>query len=134
MASSSDDTADNLGDLLSLFNKIQKHSHIYGLKINMDKTKMMIVGRDNTPHANAINDNPIESVSSFKYFDAWITKNRIVDEEIQSRIEMARIYFIKFEKIYGVAKKTYNFVSVCLSATSSQNVYSWSLGPVKLTT
>lgn len=100
-----DDTtliSDNLPDLQILLNNIQKSSDLYGLNINISKTKIMIISRNKVPYINAqlvINNNPIERVTSFKYLGAWLTEDWTADKEIKCRIEMARASFIKYKKL-----------------------------------
>lgn len=101
-----DDTtllADNLSDLQHLIDKVNQHSINLGLKINVVKTKFMIISRCKTPYTTAtvtVDHLPIERVSSYKYLGCWLNEQWTCEQEIRCRIEIARSAFIKYKKVF----------------------------------
>lgn len=95
-----DDTAilaDNIEDLQAIINAINAKGKEFGLNININKTKLMIVSRQ--PHDNAdlyIDNNQIERVNKFKYLGTTLNDRWDNDEEVKIRIATARSTFIKF--------------------------------------
>ncbi|CAG9841161.1 unnamed protein product [Diabrotica balteata] len=97
-----DDTViitDNNNDLQNLMQRLNERCHEYGLKINLKKTKCMIMTK--SAHANiqlTIEDTAIENVNNSKYLGTWITSDVDQTKEIKTRIEIARTSFIKLKK------------------------------------
>ena len=92
-----DDTvilADNQEALQRLIDRINTEGERLGLKINIDKTKVMVVSRTrNMPLNIKVNNKNIQRVSKFRYLGSWITEDLDLDIEIRSRIEQARPAF-----------------------------------------
>jgi Reverse transcriptase (RNA-dependent DNA polymerase) len=97
-----DDTiiiADNEKDLQRLLQEVNEKSEKYGLTINLNKTKVMIVTKKINAHVNIkIGNNNIEQVTSYKYLGTWVQQNWNHRKEILARIEYARAAFIKMKK------------------------------------
>lgn len=97
-----DDTAilaDNIQDLQDMVNLINVAGREYGLTINTNKTKLMIISRqDHTLAQINIDNRPIQTVSNFKYLGTTLNDKWDCDVEIKTRIAMARSAFTKFSK------------------------------------
>lgn len=92
-----DDTAiisDDPAGLQHMLNKLTVEGESLGLKINVEKTKVMTVSkRIIPPPPIAIKGHQIEHVTKFKYLGTWITQDLNPDTEIRARIEQARSVF-----------------------------------------
>lgn len=100
-----DDTtlmADSMSGLQHLVDKLTAYSESYGLKINIRKTKYMIVSRKNTHNTTTlkIQNSYIDRVHSFKYLGVTINDRWDNSKEIRCRIEMARDAFFKYKKVF----------------------------------
>lgn len=97
-----DDTAilaDNIDDLQCLLNDINLASEALGLKINIKKTKVMIVSRNDYPNARIyLAGEEIERVKQFKYLGCLLNDKWDPETEIRSRVEQARNAFSKLRK------------------------------------
>lgn len=99
-----DDTVimtDNIEDLQNLMNRVNTCCNDYGLKINLNKTKYMIVTK--TPRTNiqlVVNNTNIERVDSYKYLGTWVTSDIDQTKEIRTRIETARSAFVRLKKFF----------------------------------
>lgn len=106
-----DDTvilADSAQDLQSLLNQVNEESQRLGLKINITKTKFMIISRNDVPHTQMhLNGENIEQVTQFKYLGCMINEKFDPDQEIRCRIEQARATFLKLRKF--LTDKNLNF-------------------------
>lgn len=91
----------SIGGLQKLMTKLTRVSESYGLKINIKKTKFMIVSKKNVyPNISLkISDMEIERVKNFKYLGVVITYQWDISKEIKTRIEMARAAFRKYMKV-----------------------------------
>lgn len=99
-----DDTviiADNPGDLQLMLEAINTRGKLAGLKINGDKTKVMVISRDPVQPLNIRIDNKrIETVSQFKYLGSLVNDRWDPQMEIKSRIEQAKQAFLKYKKLF----------------------------------
>nr|CAH7716432.1 unnamed protein product [Callosobruchus chinensis]CAH7751816.1 unnamed protein product [Callosobruchus chinensis] len=97
-----DDTAiiaDNANDLQTLLNSVNEASQQRGLKINTNKTKFMVVSRDNLPNVDLqLNGTQIERVNKFKYLGSMVDDQWNPELEIMCRLEQARATFLKQKK------------------------------------
>lgn len=99
-----DDTtllADSMSGLQGLVNQLTTYSEAYGLKINIRKTKYMIVSRKSNHNITTlrIQDSYVDKVQSFKYLGVTINDQWDCSKEIRCRIEMAREAFFKYKKV-----------------------------------
>lgn len=79
-----------------------------GLKININKTKFLIVIRNNTSHTRIhINEENTEQVTQFKYLVCVSNLGADLDEEIRYEIEQARTRFLRCRKF--LIDKNLNF-------------------------
>lgn len=101
-----DDTvllASNFNDIQHLLQKLNDRCNEYGLKINLNKTKLMIITKSPQNH-NQINlgigNTVVENVQTYRYLGTWIEKSGDQTKEIRTRIEIARSTFIKMKKLF----------------------------------
>ena len=94
-----DDTAilaDNANDLQTLLDQVNEESERLGLKINIGKTKFMVISKNDIPNTRiSINGEDIEQVTQFKYLGCMINQKWDPDQEIRCRIEQARTTFLR---------------------------------------
>uniref|UniRef100_A0A8D8M2B6 Craniofacial development protein 2 n=1 Tax=Cacopsylla melanoneura TaxID=428564 RepID=A0A8D8M2B6_9HEMI len=97
-----DDTvmlAESKDDLQQLVNNLNMKCREYGLKMNLKKTKIMLISKTLDNNLNLTIDGiPLEKVSSYKYLGTWLNENNDQTKEIRCRIEIARNAFIKLKK------------------------------------
>ncbi|XP_022835160.1 uncharacterized protein LOC111362674 [Spodoptera litura] len=79
---------------------LEETSEEAGLSINISKTKLMVVSKnpDLDPIIN-IDGKPLERVRQYKYLGAWVNEVWESDQEIKTRIEIARASFNKMRKV-----------------------------------
>ena len=102
-----DDTAliaESESELQKLVDRVKEESEVRGLKMNIKKTKTMIVrsvSRDTAkPNVNIkVNGQNLEKVDKFKYLGQWLTADGRCDVAVKSRIEIARKTFIKLKNV-----------------------------------
>lgn len=88
-----DDTlliANTSNELLELVGRLEEASHEYGLKVNVNKTKVMIVDRDNENQLQSGKIGNFEVVEKFIYLGSIIHNSGSCEFEIRRRIEIAR--------------------------------------------
>ena len=83
-----DDTvllADTMEDLQAIVYKVSDIGKVYGMKINVKKTKLTVISRvANKPQVNITKDGTeIEQVAKFTYLGQLITEDSKYDEEIK---------------------------------------------------
>ncbi len=77
-----------------IMDRLNEISHQYGMKINVKKTKVMVISRKGGGAVNiTLNGVRIEQVAKFCYLGSWITDDGRCDVEIRSRIAMAKAAF-----------------------------------------
>ena len=82
--------------LQKLINSLNLKAKDFNMKINVKKTKAMRISRSGEETINITLDNQqVEQVKSFKYLGAIITSNGRCNEEIRTRIAMAKTAFMK---------------------------------------
>ena len=109
-----DDTAllaGNEKELTELTSKINEVGKQFGMKINIKKTKVMVVSRKpNSPKINiAIDGQQIEQVTSYMYLGSLITEDVRCEKEIKRRIMIARTTFTNMRTLLscrGINLKT----------------------------
>ncbi|XP_073824763.1 FERM domain containing isoform X3 [Musca autumnalis] len=131
-----DDTtliADNLSGLQNLVTRLTACSETYGLRLNTNKTKYMIISKKNNfENMNiTIHNTPLERVSSFKYLGFSINDQWDNSKEIKCRIEMARDTFHKYKRVLtshdsNIATKT-RFIKAYIWPVLLYSVEVWTL-------
>ena len=88
-----DDTivfADSIEGLQLLMDRVVEKSSQYGLEINTNKTKLMVISKENIGGVHlSINQNAIERVSHYNYLGTIINEKWNNIQEIRCRIEKA---------------------------------------------
>ena len=72
----------------------------YGMKINRNKTKTMVIGRKPKKIDMRFKDESVEQVDSFKYFGCNINSNMNCCQEVKLRIAMAKEVFNRKRSIF----------------------------------
>ena len=67
----------------------------YGMKMNVEKTKVMRISRQPSPVTITIDQKQLENVKCFKYLGSMLTDDGGCTCEIKSRIAMAKAAFNK---------------------------------------
>ncbi|VEN42767.1 unnamed protein product, partial [Callosobruchus maculatus] len=78
-------------ELVALFNILEQQSTAYGLSINYNKTKVMIVDREHDNHREIDSVGRCEVVQSFVYLGSLIDNSGSCENEIRRRIQQARV-------------------------------------------
>lgn len=71
-----------------------------GLKINVQKTKVMHIGKESKSIEVKINEDTLEQVDSFKYLGVIIDREGNMEEEIQERIQNATKLYHSLNKAF----------------------------------
>ena len=99
-----DDTAiiaSSLEDLQSLLQRVSDVSEDFGLKLNISKTKWMLISKNKTPIGRlSLNQTPIEHVERYTYLGTIVHNQWEMAAEIKSRVEKARSSFVKMRHIF----------------------------------
>ena len=74
-------------------------SNEYGLRMNVRKTKFMIISKNAVDAQIFIAGERVERVRSFKYLGCWLNEDWDETQEIRARIEQARDVFLKMKKL-----------------------------------
>lgn len=98
-----DDTvllAGSADDLQALLDRVVAKSEERGLKLNISKTKAMVISKNGELPANLSTGNQqIQQVSSFRYLGCLLNSKWDSTQEIRSRIEQARAAFSNMKKV-----------------------------------
>ncbi|KAH1017099.1 hypothetical protein HUJ05_007814 [Dendroctonus ponderosae] len=101
-----DDTiifADNLASLPLLLDSITSYSRQDGLEINTNKTKYLIISKNqNTRCTLLVDGTPSERVNKYTYLGTNVSDNWGHSEEIRTLIEKARTAFIRMKKVFTI--------------------------------
>lgn len=87
--------------LQRMVTRLDKESRKYGMKINIDKTKIMMIEKEksNRQIRIKIGDKFLEQVEKFKYLGTIISSDGRDAEETRTRIGMARSAFNNLERV-----------------------------------
>ena len=93
--------ADSNEKLQLIFDKVKEESEIKGLKINIRKTKCMVITKQNPePTIELLSgDQTVEKVTSFNYLGSMITADARCETEIKRRVGIAKTAFRQMYKI-----------------------------------
>lgn len=98
-----DDTvliANNQQDLQLLMDKVVNSCEEYGLKLNVKKTKYMIVSRKTVrPLSIKAYGTELERIKAITYLGCYVNENWEAEKEIRIRIEKARSTFQKMKRV-----------------------------------
>ncbi|VEN39639.1 unnamed protein product, partial [Callosobruchus maculatus] len=76
--------------IVALLNVLEQYSAAYGLGINYNKTKAIIVDREHDNHREIKSIGRCEVVQSFVYLGSLIDNSGSCENEIRRRIQQAR--------------------------------------------
>ena len=76
--------------LKNMLTELNERCEDYGMKINISKTKAMVISRKSKKIDTRIKGESIEQVDSFKYFRWNISSNMNCCQEVKQRIAMAK--------------------------------------------
>jgi hypothetical protein len=83
LAETSEELVEGLGSLVG-------KCFEYGMKINVSKTKVMVVGEQEIGEVIEIDGRQVDEVREFKYLGSWIAADGKCEKEIKCRIGMAK--------------------------------------------
>jgi len=75
---------------------------VYGLEVNADKTKYMVMSRDQNAgrsHSMKIDNSSIERVEEFKYLMITLTNKNSIQEEIKSRLKLGNACYYSVQNL-----------------------------------
>lgn len=130
-----DDTviiADSREGLQRLVDSISAEGEQLGLRINTDKTKVMVISRTPALQADiSVNGKSIQHVNKFKYLGSWIEESLDPDAEVRSRIEQARTTFLNMRNLLTNQQLKlglrYRFVKCYVYSVLLYGVETWTL-------
>ena len=71
----------------------------YGMKVNVKKTKTMVISKTGHKKADIIGQHKVEQVQQFKYLGATVTDDGRCEHEIKCRIAMAKQAYTKRKNV-----------------------------------
>ena len=93
--------------LQKVMNRLNETAKRYDMKINVKKTKVMVVSREEGKAVNlTIDGHKVEQVKTFKYLGVIMTENGSCIEEVKARIGMAKVAFNKTRELVTKGLKT----------------------------
>src|SRR5580698_3994309 len=94
-------------ELQKVMNRLNETAKRYDMKINVKKTKAMVVSREEGKAVNLTTDgHKVEQVKTFKYLGVIMTENGSCIEAVKARIGMAKLAFNKTREIVTKSLKT----------------------------
>jgi hypothetical protein len=84
-----------------MIDKLIEIGGCYGIKINVEKTKLMRITRHPLPVKIMIEQKQIDNVESFKYVGSILTNDGRCTGEIKCRIAMAKAAFNKKRALFA---------------------------------
>jgi len=91
--------AESLKQLQEITEKVNESSRRFGLKINISKTKTMIIGKSRKELNVMIEKDKLEQVSEFVYLGSLISEDGECTRDIQRRTSLASAMIGKLSKI-----------------------------------
>ena len=89
--------ADKRKKMQIMIDRLSRVCKEYGMEINVKKTKVMVVSRmeemTGMQRSILLDGVPLEQVKHFKYLGSWITDDAKSDEDIKTRVGMAKAAF-----------------------------------------
>lgn len=121
-------------EILDLLKRLEDVSALYGLNINYNKTKIMIIDREHNNYPETRTIGHCEVVSSFVYLGALIENTGGCDGEIRRRIQLARSAMTQLNKVWrdrNITKQTkINLVSTLVFSVFLYASESWTVREV----
>ena len=92
--------------LKNMLMELNERCEDYGMKINISKTKAMVIGKKPKKVNIRIEGESIEQMDSFKYLECNISSNMNCCQEVKQRIAMAKEAFGRKRSIFcGLLEK-----------------------------
>ncbi|XP_033099893.1 uncharacterized protein LOC117103443 [Anneissia japonica] len=107
-----DDTtlvATNLEELRMVLERVKQESETLGLRLNVSKTKFMVIGENHPTDTLIVDGKEVEKVTQFNFLGALVAVDGGCKQEIRRRLAMARSAMNKLTNIWidrGVTKAT----------------------------
>ena len=101
--------ADTNNGLQQMMQELNETAKGYGMKINIKKTKVMVVSKRGDVAAEiTLDGEKIERVNKYKYLGVWITEDGRCELEVKTRIALAKEAFAKRRELLtrGLRKET----------------------------
>src|SRR5580692_4117045 len=93
--------------LQKVMNRLNETAKRYDMKINVKKTKVMAVSREEGRAGNlTIDGHKVEQVKTFKYIGVIMTENGSCIEEVKARMGMAKVTFNRTRELVIKSLKT----------------------------
>ena len=129
-----DDTtllANSLAELRTLLQRVKTESEAMGLRLNVAKTKFMVIGDVGEEQPLIVDGQEVEKIQQFNFLGALISSKGGCSEEIRRRIAMAKSAMQKLNKIWadrGVTKATkVRLVKALVFPIASHSCETWTL-------
>ena len=128
--------AESMTELKTLISKLQESSNSYGLKINANKTKVMVFERQERKRTEKIeiDGHEIEYVTEFIYLGSLVTANNDCSPEIRRRINLANQSFARLRTIWQSSdvqlKTKLDLLRVCVFSRLLYAAETWTLKSV----
>jgi hypothetical protein len=91
--------AENYEDMQRVLDRLNEHAATVGLRINTSKTKFFSTSMDLPAQPLCVGGEPLEQVTTFKYLGSIILPNGQAKNEINHRIDCARLTFIQLSRV-----------------------------------
>lgn len=121
-------------DLQALVDVVNRKSEEMGLRINVKKTKCMIVSKNKTKRniTITVNGEKIEQVDEFVYLGALITTDGRCEAELRRRIAIAKATFHQMSKVFCNRninlKLRYRMIKSYVWSTFTYGMETWTIG------
>jgi len=86
--------------LQGMIDKLIENGGYYGMEMNVEKTKVVIISRQPSPVTIKIDQKQLENVKCFKYLGSVLTEDGRCTCEIKSRIAMTKAAFSKKKNLF----------------------------------
>ena len=110
---------------------LNKDAQRAGLRINVDKTKTMVFGRDTIDKEIKVQDQTIENVTQFVYLGSLLTWNNDCTKEIKTRIAKAKGAMAGLNTIWSSKQISYrtklNVLMTCVFSTALYACEAWTV-------
>ena len=114
-----------------MLENVKQESESMGLRLNVAKTKLMIIGEDQPTDPLMVDGKEVEKITQFNFLGALITVDGSCNHEVRRRLTMARSAMANLSKIWTdrgvtIATKT-RLVQALVFPIATYACESWSL-------
>ena len=110
---------------------VKAKSEAHGLRLNVSKTKIMIVGSDGNEDPTVVDGTEVKHVTQFNFLGSLITTSSGCSTELRRRMAMAKSAMVGLNKIWtdrGITKATKKrLVSALIFPIATYGCESWTL-------